>query len=308
MLYLYSNLGDVSYNPPVEVSVKDVLNQAVDNSSRKVSYKLLYLLLAVWLPLKQQERLAAVWNGLLCVLHLPASCMGIFLHSRNCQFARAVLTTSQMGPLPPAISDQTAFAGLLKKSTDKIAWGDTQVLSPPEVVCRGWTLIWVVEISLMDSDPQLSHKASQFPRNLDLVGLDLGPGVQLVPELMSQNIICQCIDCVWSRWKVSSLCFFGALCSPVNGCRSGAYAQVVWCQKWGARAWHECHVGEDDPNPWPAPRVPLGMQTAVCCARGGGSLHDTTGKSFMGCLCLSFFFPLRNTQNLRRFPFLEALW
>lgn len=60
MLYLYSNLGDVSYNPPVEVSVKDVLNQAVDNSSRKVSYKLLYLLLAVWLPLKQQERLAAV--------------------------------------------------------------------------------------------------------------------------------------------------------------------------------------------------------------------------------------------------------
>lgn len=48
----------------------------------------------------------------------------------------------------------------------------------------------------MDSDPQLSHEASQFPRNLDLVGLDLGPEVLLMPELTSQNIICQCIDCV----------------------------------------------------------------------------------------------------------------
>ena len=40
-------------------------------------------------------------------------------------------------------------------------------------------------IGLMDSDPQLSHGAAQFPWNLDLVGLDLGPGVLSVPELMS---------------------------------------------------------------------------------------------------------------------------
>lgn len=53
-------------------------------------------------------------------------------------------------------------------------------------------------ISLMDSDPWLSHGAAQFPWSLDLVGLDLGPRVLLVPELMSQNIICWCIDCVRS--------------------------------------------------------------------------------------------------------------
>lgn len=146
MLYLYSNLGGVPYNPArsaaVEAAVKDMLNLAIENSSRKVWYKLLYLLLAVWLPLRQQERLAAVWKGLLSVLHLPASCRGIFLHSRNCHFARAFLTASQMGPLPPAVSDHTVFAGLLKKSTDKIAWGNTQVLTPPEVVTQA-LLLWV---------------------------------------------------------------------------------------------------------------------------------------------------------------------
>lgn len=49
------------------------------------------------------------------------------------------------------------------------------------------------------------------------------------------------------------------------------------------------------------PPCPIGV-------RGGDSPHDTTGRSFMGCLCLSFSFQLRNTQSLLRFPFLKALW
>lgn len=54
-------------------------------------------------------------------------------------------------------------------------------------------------ISPMDSDPQLSHRAAQFPWNFDLVGLDLGHSVLSVPELRTQTLICQCSDCVRSR-------------------------------------------------------------------------------------------------------------
>lgn len=94
----------------------------------------------------------------------------------------------------------------LQKAPDKIAGGDTQAVTPPESGCTGFSAAgrlffgWdgLMGISLMDSDPWLSHGAAQFPWSLDLVGLDLGPRVLLVPELMSQNIICWCIDCVRS--------------------------------------------------------------------------------------------------------------
>lgn len=61
----------------------------------------------------------------------------------------------------------------------------------------GWD--GLMGISLADSDRQLSHRAAQFPWNLDLVGLNLAPRVLSLPELMSQNIICWCIDCVRTR-------------------------------------------------------------------------------------------------------------
>lgn len=56
----------------------------------------------------------------------------------------------------------------------------------------------------MDSDPGLSHQAAKFPWSLDLDGLDLGPRVLPVPELMSQNIVCWYIDCMRSKRKVSA--------------------------------------------------------------------------------------------------------
>lgn len=46
---------------------------------------------------------------------------------------------------------------------------------------------------LMDSEPRLSHHTAEFPWNLDPVSLDLGPRVLPMPELVSQNITCQCI-------------------------------------------------------------------------------------------------------------------
>lgn len=54
-------------------------------------------------------------------------------------------------------------------------------------------------ISLVDFDHQLSHRAAQFPWNLNLVGLNLAQRVLSLSELMSQNIICGGIDCVRSR-------------------------------------------------------------------------------------------------------------
>lgn len=52
---------------------------------------------------------------------------------------------------------------------------------------------------LMDSDPRLSHHTTSFPWSLDPVSLYLGPRELLVPELVSQNITCLCIDQVRSR-------------------------------------------------------------------------------------------------------------
>lgn len=57
----------------------------------------------------------------------------------------------------------------------------------------------LVGAALLDSDPGLSHQAAKFPWSLDLVGLDLGPKVLPVPELMSQNIVCWYIDCMRSK-------------------------------------------------------------------------------------------------------------
>lgn len=70
------------------------------------------------------------------------------------------------------------------------------MLAPPESsragssAAGGLSFRWdgLMRISLMDSDPQLSHRAAQFPWNLDFDGPDcpdLGPGVLSVPELMS---------------------------------------------------------------------------------------------------------------------------
>lgn len=49
----------------------------------------------------------------------------------------------------------------------------------------GWD--GLMGISLVDSDHQLSHRAAQFPWNLDLVGLNLAPRMLSLPELITKH-------------------------------------------------------------------------------------------------------------------------
>lgn len=143
-------------------------------------------------------------------------------------------------PFPLHIRTHSVFWASIQKAPDKIIGGDILALlegghagsSAAGQLSLGWD--GSMGISLVDSDHQLSHRAAQFPWNLDLVGLNLAPRVLSPPELMSQNVICWGIDCVRSRWK-ASLCFFQAFCFPTTDAIQEHMAKVVWCQKWGAR-------------------------------------------------------------------------
>lgn len=117
---------------------------------------------------------------------------------------------------PLYIRTHSVFWASIQKAPDKISGGEMLALlesghagsSAAGQLPLGWD--GLMGISLADSDRQLSHRAARFPWNLDLVGLNLAPRVLSLPELMSQNIICWCIDCVRTRWK-ASLCFFSGI-------------------------------------------------------------------------------------------------
>lgn len=136
----------------------------------------------------------------------------------------------RQGPFPLCIRTHSVFWASIQKAPDKISGGDMLDLldsvhagsSAAGQLLLGWD--GLMGISLVDSDHQLSHRAAQFRWNLDLVCHNLAHRVLLLPEFVSQNIICWGIDCVRSTWE-ASLCFFQAFCFPTDRCHSGAHGQ-----------------------------------------------------------------------------------